>query len=73
MLGLEATGRLIPGQFADFAVLDPRATAVLAERQDLSESLEDMLFALMMLGDDRAIAATYVAGQKVYDRAATEF
>jgi guanine deaminase len=29
-----------------------------------------MLFALMMLGDDRAVAATYVAGRCVYRRAA---
>ncbi len=73
MLGLKSTGELHPGNFADLAILDPRATSVLAARQDLSESLEDTLFALMMLGDDRAISATYVAGQKVYDRTATEF
>jgi guanine deaminase len=40
----------------------------LASRQDLSESLEDTLFALMMLGDDRAVAATYVAGRCVHRR-----
>jgi len=61
-------GSLEPGLWADIVVLDPKATPVLASRQDLSESLEDMLFALMMLGDDRAIAATYVAGRRVYSR-----
>jgi len=61
-------GSLEPGRWADIVVLDPRATPVLAGRQDLSESLEDMLFALMMLGDDRAVAATYVAGRCVYRR-----
>jgi guanine deaminase len=73
LIGLARTGTLSAGNFADITVLDPRATPVLAARQDLSDSLEDMLFALMMLGDDRAIAATYVAGEKVYDRAMAEF
>ncbi|HEY7690510.1 MAG TPA: guanine deaminase [Dongiaceae bacterium] len=62
-------GSLEPGRWADIVVLDPRATPLLASRQELSESLEDMLFALMMLGDDRAVAATYVAGRCVYRRA----
>ena len=55
-------------QGADIVVLDQRATPVLAARQELSQSLEDMLFAMMILGDDRAIRATYVAGEKVHDR-----
>ena len=63
-------GALETGKFADIVVLDPKATPLLAARQDLSQSLEDMLFALMILGDDRAIRATYVAGEKVHDRLA---
>jgi guanine deaminase len=43
-------------------VLDPAATPVLAARHALSESLEDVLFALMILGDDRAVRATYISG-----------
>ncbi len=62
------TGALEAGKFADIVVLDPQATPVLAARQDLSESLEDRLFALMILGDDRAVRATYVAGEKVHER-----
>jgi guanine deaminase len=31
--------------------------------------LEERLFALMMLGDDRAVAATYVLGEAAYRRA----
>jgi guanine deaminase len=59
-------GSLEVGKFADIIVLDPLATPVLAARHDLSQSLEDILFALMMLGDDRAVSATYIAGRKVH-------
>jgi guanine deaminase len=62
------TGALDVAKFADIVVLDPEATPVLAERYGLSQSLEDVLFALMLLGDDRAVRATYVAGVKVHDR-----
>ena len=61
-------GSIDTGKFADLVVLDPQATPVLASRQDLSTSLEDVLFSLMILGDDRAIRATYVAGAKVHER-----
>lgn len=62
------TGSLEHGKFADIVVLDPRATPVLATRQELSTSLEDVLFSLMILGDDRAVKATYVRGRKVHER-----
>jgi guanine deaminase len=64
----DEVGSLDPGKWADIVVIDPRATEVLASRQELSQSLEDMLFALAILGDDRAIRATYVAGKKVHER-----
>lgn len=62
------TGALDLGKFADLVVLDPMATPVLASRQEVSTSLEDVLFSLMMLGDDRAVAATYVRGRRVHKR-----
>lgn len=65
------TGQLAAGFHADIMVLDPEATPVLAARHALSKSLEDMLFSLMVLGDDRAVAATYVAGRKVHGRSDT--
>jgi guanine deaminase len=64
-------GALEPGKWADLAVLDPRSTPVLASRQELSRSLEDTLFSLMILGDDRAMRATYVAGRKLHERPAS--
>jgi guanine deaminase len=67
LLGLDGeVGSLDPGCFADIVVLDPRATPLLKSRQELSESLEDLLFALMILGDDRAVRATYVAGNRMH-------
>ncbi len=59
-------GSLDHGRWADLVVLDPRATPVLASRHDLSQSLEDILFSLAILGDDRAVKATYIAGRKVH-------
>ena len=69
-LGLgEEIGTLEPGRWADLVVLDPAATPVLEARHALSESLEDTLFALAILGDDRAVRATYVAGRRVWEAA----
>ena len=66
-LGLEEEiGALEPGRWADVVVLDPEATPVLRARHALSGSLEDTLFALMILGDDRAVRATYVAGRRLW-------
>lgn len=61
-------GTLQPGSEADFIVLDPAATPLLDYRTQNSQSIEDLLFALMTLGDDRAIAATFVAGHQAQRR-----
>jgi guanine deaminase len=66
---LEGTiGSFLPGAEADFIVLDPRATPLLERRTSRTNSLEELLFALALLGDDRAIAATYAAGRAVHVR-----
>ncbi|MBB3223666.1 guanine deaminase [Pseudoduganella umbonata] len=68
-LHLDGTiGSLAAGNEADFIVLDPQATPLLARRTARTESLEEMLFALALLGDDRVIAATYSAGKRVHAR-----
>ncbi|MEB3754807.1 guanine deaminase [Acinetobacter sp. MD2(2019)] len=54
------------GKEADFVVLDLNATALQQLRQSNAKSLEDALFALFTMGDDRNVDATYVYGQKVY-------
>ena len=60
-------GGLQPGQEADFVLLDPAATPLLA-RRTAGASLHDRLFALQVLGDDRAVAATFVAGREAHRR-----
>ena len=57
------TGMLKAGYMADLVVLDPQATPLMAARHQLSASLHDVLFALMIMGDDRAVKQTYVAGK----------
>lgn len=61
-------GSLAPGSEADVVVLDPAATPHLARRAARADSVEDLLFALMIMGDERAVAATYVAGAPAYVR-----
>ncbi|WP_313032854.1 amidohydrolase family protein, partial [Massilia alkalitolerans] len=66
---LEGTiGSFQPGAEADFVVLDPSCTPLLARRTKQLDSLEELLFALALLGDDRAIRATYSAGRQVHAR-----
>jgi guanine deaminase len=58
-------GRLEAGHEADLVVLDPRAAPPMAHRLDgLEPDLATLLFVLMTLGDDRAVRATYVMGER---------
>ncbi|MBL8588062.1 MAG: guanine deaminase [Methylobacteriaceae bacterium] len=69
-LGLEAQiGSLAIGAEADVVVLDSRATPAMAHRAETLRDLDEELFLLMTMGDDRAVAATYVMGERVHARA----
>ena len=59
-------GKLQPGYEADLVVLDVNSTPIIRQRMDRADSLRDMLFAQMILADDRAVRATYAAGGLVY-------
>jgi guanine deaminase len=65
-LGLETMiGSLRIGSEADVVVLDPCATPAMAHRMaSVGDELEAALFVLMTLGDDRAVRATYVLGER---------
>ncbi|WP_378943440.1 guanine deaminase [Paracoccus sp. R86501] len=56
-------GTLAPGSDADLVVLDARATAAMDLRMERAETLSEELFILQIMGDDRAVAQTYVAGR----------
>ena len=60
-------GRLAVGAEADFIVLDLEATALIARRTAAATALEDILRILITLGDDRAIKATYILGNPVFE------
>jgi len=64
----DTIGNFAVGKHADFVVIDPEATPLLARRMARTQSLADRLFLLMTLGDDRAVAATYVAGRPAHER-----
>jgi guanine deaminase len=61
-LGLEGViGNLQPGCEADFLVLDPAATPLLARKTSQAASLDELLFSLIVLGDDRVIERVVIA------------
>ena len=57
-------GSFAPGKEADFLVVDPAATALLARRTGKAGNIAEKLFALAVLADDRAVHAVYVAGHR---------
>lgn len=61
-------GNFLPGKEADFIRVDPRATPWSAHRIASAQDLHERLFALMLLGDERMIEATYVAGHPAFIR-----
>lgn len=61
-------GNFNVGKEADFVVLNLHATALQKLRQERAKSIEDALFALLTLGDDRNIQATYIYGNKAYEQ-----
>lgn len=61
-------GNFLPGKEADFVVLDPQATPLMARRMANTTTLAERLFVLMMLGDDRTVAETHVMGEIAWRR-----
>ena len=68
-LHLENTiGSIAPGYEADIAVIDLKPDEFAQWRMQFSDNIFDKLFVLMTLGLNNVNKATYVAGNKVYDR-----
>ena len=56
-------GNLKPGMEADLIVLDPTTLPALAQRAAVANSLWELLFAIIMLGDDRTVVETWIGGR----------
>ncbi|WP_284336692.1 guanine deaminase [Comamonas sp. NoAH] len=64
-LGLAGVvGNLLPGCEADFVVINPACTPLLARKTQQTTSLDELLFAMIVLGDDRLIERTFVSQAK---------
>ena len=61
-------GSLGVGLEADVIVLDMRSTPIISYRMDHAKDFTEALFIQMTMGDDRAVQATYVAGNLLYER-----
>lgn len=70
VLGIDKyVGNFKSGKEADFVVMDLKATPLMARRLKLAKRLKALLFAIMILGDDRMIEETFVMGRPVYKKA----
>lgn len=59
----EQVGNFANGKEADFVALDPGASSITARRARTASTVEELLFSLMFLGDDRHVGATYLQGR----------
>jgi guanine deaminase len=59
----DAIGNFKQGKEADFIVLDTGASSITARRSASANSLDELLFAMIFLGDDRNVVTTYVMGE----------
>ena len=57
-------GNFEKGKEADFVVMDYHATDLIKFKIEQCKTLEERLFSLLMLGDDRCIRETYILGNK---------
>jgi guanine deaminase len=63
-LGLNGVvGNLQPGAEADFVLLNPKATPLLERRTAQANNLDELLFAMIVLGDDRVVKRTFILGE----------
>jgi guanine deaminase len=60
----DSIGNLNPGTYADFIILNPHFNSLSQLRMNDTSNADDILFALSLIGDDRAVEATYIAGKQ---------
>lgn len=64
----EYVGNLSVGKEADFVVLNPEATPLMARRVSLARNISEQLFTLFTLGDDRCVDSTWLYGECRYQQ-----
>jgi guanine deaminase len=62
-------GNFAHGKEADFVMLDTSTSPAVQRRLSQATDVSEKFFALMMLGDDRAVAATYLMGEPAWQAA----
>ncbi|MCB2127884.1 MAG: guanine deaminase [Rhodobacteraceae bacterium] len=58
-------GNLAPGMEADIIVIDLASTPAIAQRSSRASDIWEALFPTIMMGDDRATRAVWVAGRQI--------
>ncbi|ANB26795.1 guanine deaminase [Alteromonas stellipolaris] len=66
-------GNLNPNTVADFIIVTPRYDELMELRIKPNAEFDDVFFALSILGDDRAIAETWISGQCCYNKKETHY
>ena len=64
----DSIGNFEVNKEADFIVLDLSATVLITEKLKVAKDINDILFSLMTLGDDRLIKEVYILGQATYKK-----
>lgn len=59
-------GTLDVGKMADLVIYSPAVRPLLHHRFEQADNIEEQLFAMLMLGDERCVEATWVAGKRLY-------
>ena len=63
-LGLDnEIGIIKPGNIADLIVLNSNSTPLMSHRMEKCETVQEELFVLQTLGDERAIESVFIAGK----------
>lgn len=62
----DKVGSIAPGMEADLVVLNMKSTPIIKYRMEFAKDIHEALFVQMTLGDDRAVQATYIAGEQRY-------
>ena len=64
----DCIGNFEQNKEADFIVLDLKATSLIEQRLSAVKDIEQLLFCLMTLGDDRLVSEVYSLGECIYTK-----